>query len=296
MNSASRCARVAFIALALASAHLVAAATVVQQPRGYGHVVGDVLVQRVSLDGGNGRAETPVMPPTARVNAWFDRLPSRIEVDSQGQTWLRLDYQVINAPRDLVLAALPSFEVATKSGKTLTVPEWPVSIGPLTPDVVYERGDLQALRPDVLASAYPTHEAWRTVLGWVALLALTLLAWGGWFVWRNLRDASRLPFARAARDVQRLARAGRLEGTDGWVSVHRAFNDAAGRVVQAESLPALFARVPYLIPMKPDIERFYAASSERFFSRAPASASGVQLDELSRRLRQAEKRGGSAGA
>jgi mxaA protein len=266
---------------------------VVQQPRSYGHLVGDVLTQRILLEESAGHALLPVLPPAARVNAYLDRLPARVETDGQGRGWLRLDYQVINAPRDLMQDTIPALAIATKSGATLTVPEWPVSIGPLTPDAVYAKGDLQSMRPDQLAAPYSTAAPRQALLRWGALLLLTLLAWAGWLAWRNARDTARMPFARAQHEVARLQRQGRLDGAEGWVSMHRAFNRAAGRVVQPESLPVLFERAPYLAPLRADIEHFFQASSERFFARSPTASPAVSLAALSRQLRAAEKRGAS---
>ena len=257
-------------------------------------MVGDLLTQRVLLGGDAGASVVPILPPSARVNAFLDRLPARIEKDAQGRRWLRLDYQVINAPRDLVQETIPSLGIATHSGTTLMVPEWPVSIGPLTPDAVYVKGDLQVMRPDQPAAAYPTAGPYRARRRTAGLLLVTLIAWGGWLAWRNWRDKSRLPFARAAHEVARLHRQGRLEGSEGWVSIHRAFNRAAGQVVQPESLPSLFAKAPYLAPLRPDIEQFFRASSERFFARSPAESPRVRLTDLSHQLRTAEKRGASA--
>ena len=281
----------ALLAIAAAPGRAADSPAVVQQPRSYGHVVGDVLTQRILLGESAGEAQVPVMPPSARVNAYLERLPPRVEKDAQGRSWLSLDYQVINAPRDLVQETIPPLGIATKSGTTLTVPEWPVSIGPLTPDAVYAKGDLQVMRPDQPAVAYPTAGPRRAMLRSAGLLLLTLFAWFGWLVWRNWRDKARLPFARAAYEVTRLQRQGRLEGSEGWVSIHHAFNRAAGRVVQPESLPALFVRAPYLEPLRPDIEQFFRASSDRFFARSPAEAPPVRLIDFSRQLRTAEKRG-----
>jgi mxaA protein len=260
---------------------------VVQQPRAYGRVLGDVLTQRVLLEDAAGRTEFAVPPPAARVNAWFERMPSHAERDAEGRHWLRIDYQIINAPRGLELGSLPSFTLALKSGNTVAVPEWPISIGPLTPDVVYDKGDLLSVRPDRAATPYSVAAVRRQLLLWSGLLGLTLLAWLSWWSWRNARDAARLPFARAARVVQRI---GPPDNTESWVALHRAFNETAGRVVQPDSLAALFERAPYLASLRADIERFYAVSSERFFAPSPVSAS-VPLAELSRALKQAEKQG-----
>jgi mxaA protein len=71
--------------------------------------------------------------------------------------------------------------------------------------------------------------------------------------------------------------------------LHRAFDATAGRVVQRESLAALFQRAPHLLPRRAQIESFYVASSERFFG-AGRPAQTLSIRELCRDLRRLEKR------
>lgn len=271
-------------AAVLACAVLPAAAATVEQPRSFGHVLGDVLTQRVLLE----RPAAGPALPAARIDLWLERRAPRTETDAQGRRWLAIDYQVVNAPRALTAIALPALSIATAGGPPLTLPAWPVSIGPLTPEQPFGQGELQPLRPDrpVVPLAVAGIER-QLKLALLALLAV-LLAWAGWWAWRNRREARQLPFARAWRELQRLDDP---TGPQAWRALHRALNASAGRVVQGAGLPRLLAEAPYLQPLQAPLEDFYRESTRRFFAvDGAAAATDYPLKPLARALRDAEQR------
>ena len=269
--------RLCLIALLLVTA--VARAATVEQPRAFGHVIGDVLTQRVLLQH-DGHEVAAKAPPPERVGLWLERRPARVERDSEGRRWLVLDYQVINAPRDLELVSLPALTIATEAGVRLSLPAWPMSIGPLVP-----RDASEAMRPDRLAAPRPTAPVERQLTLSIEALALVLLAWLGWWGTRQWRDARRLPHALACRELRRLDPA-----SDGaWLAMHRAIDASAGRVVQSATLPRLFADAPHLAVLQAQIEEFYRRSDQRFFA-DESGAPPHPLLELCHALRDIEKR------
>ena len=279
--------------LALAMMATAATAATVEQPRAFGHVIGDVLTQRVLLEQAGQPLQPGALPSTARIDLWLERRPSRIETDAEGRRWLAIDYQVVNAPRALTAISLPALSIATASGPPLALPAWPISIGPLTPLDVLAEGDLQALRPDRPVAALPTHAVQQQLkLSLLALLAV-FAAWLGWWAWRNQREAQQLPFAHAWRELKRL---GDSSSPEAWRVVHRALNKSAGRVVHGASLPQLLAEAPYLRPLQPRLEDFYRESTRRFFFAESAAAASAHLHfayplkPLCRALCNAEKR------
>jgi mxaA protein len=74
-----------------------------------------------------------------------------------------------------------------------------------------------------------------------------------------------------------------------WQSLHRAFDQTAGRVVQLQSLAVLFTRAPHLAPLRASIEAFFTQSSERFFGGSPPTQP-ISPHSLCRDLRRLEKR------
>jgi mxaA protein len=114
---------------------------------------------------------------------------------------------------------------------------------------------------------------------------LALAAWFGWVQQRNYRDRLNKPFARAWQEIQKMDEA----APEAWQALHRAFDRAAGRVVQTETLPLLFAQAPYLADRHSRIEQFFKQSSERFFGEATLEHP-LSVRALCRELRQLEKR------
>ena len=254
----------------------------VLQPRAFGHVVGDVLTQRVRLQHDGRTLEPAALPAADRVGRWLERRTPRVEEGADGDRWLRIDYQLVNAPRALTSIALPALTLQTRTGVALAVPAWPVSIGPLT---AADATGLPALQPDRPVALRPTAALERQLRLALGALAAVLAAWLLWWGARQWREAQTLPFARAC------ARLRRLDGADpaAWLALHEAINHSSGRVVHAASLPRLFDESPQWRPLQAELERFYAASNARFFGDGPA-ASGPSLRELARALRAIEKR------
>jgi len=274
------------------------AVAVVDEPRAFGHTIGDVLVQRVRLAmGGHAdAADEWVLPSGGRVDVWLERRPARIEIATDGSRWLVLAYQVTNAPLALTQTELPALVLRTRAGDLMSVPAWPISVGPLAPDTAFGAGALAAMQPDRGPAPLALAPIKRRVgLGLLALVA-TLIAWLGWWIARNRRDAARLPFARAWREFRRPGMtnggAGGLDDSDtAWRIVHRALNETAGFVVQSSSLPRLLERAPWLQPLRAQLEQFYLRSEARFFSltRDEPPDGSAALAVLTRSLYRAEK-------
>lgn len=298
--SAARAAALLVAALWCPLAVADSAPALTLQPRSFGHVIGDVLTQRILLPAASdqfGQFDPAALPAADRVGVWFERRAPRISFDEQGRRWLTIEYQIINAPRALVAVALPELTLASRSGRLLTVAAWPLSIGPLTPGQVFAEGALQAMQLDRAATLVATAPiVWRLKAS-LGALALNLCAWLGWILWRHQNDAQRLPFARAWRELKRLARRDRFDrragagiddNADAWIALHRALNATAGSALYADSSARLFEQAPQLLPLRAQLEDFYAQSSARFFARAPV-APPMNLISLCRALRRIEQ-------
>ncbi|MPW20915.1 hypothetical protein GCT13_29610 [Paraburkholderia sp. CNPSo 3157] len=261
----------------------------VRQPRAFGHVLGDILTQQILLDDHGHDAALSAMPSTGRVNAWLERRPPTLRTDADGRRWLVLDYQVINSPRAPTVTSTPPLQLRLSSGATLDVAQSPLSIGPLAPLGVADAGRLATLQPDRVLAAQSTAPLERAMTVWIALTVAMLLAWLGWWIARNRRDAMRLPFAKAWARFGQHDDAALDADPDAWRGLHRALDEAAGRVVHAGSIPGLTDDAPHLRELRPQIEQFFQRSSDRFFCDLPV-ATPFSLRELYRALYRAEKR------
>jgi len=257
----------------------------VAQPRPFGYVVGDLIEQRVLLQSGGHAFEPTALPKATRLGVWLDRRAAQVTTDAQGRRWLVVDYQLITAPQGLTTVNLPAWELVSNSGLTLKVPQWPVSVGPLTARSVIGQGGLQALRPDRPAPVIATGSLTRQLEVFSGAFVLTLLLWLGWVLWRNRQAARNAPFARAEREMRDLPD----DSPEAWQALHRAFDRAAGRVVQPATLAALFERARYLEPLRPRIETFFTRSAEYFFG-GRALAPTESVHGLCRELRRVERR------
>lgn len=257
----------------------------VQQPRAFGYMLGDVITQRVLLASKTKPFELAKMPAAQRVGMWLERRASRVESAADGARWLIVEYQVINAPRILTTITVPPLLLESpQPDAKLLVPEWSVSVSPLTPSTAFDSAGLGKLRPDRQAALIETAPIKRQVWIWLVAVAATAAAWIGWTLWRNRLAALNQPFARAWYEMRRLDEA----SPHAWQTLHRAFDRTAGRVMHTDALPLLFEQAPYLQPLRARIEEFFAASSERFFG-AGAQTAGVSVRSLCAELQRVER-------
>jgi mxaA protein len=277
------------IAATIAATSASAEPATVQQPRAFGHVLGDIVTQQVLLDSGPHADELSAMPSTGRVNAWLERRPPSFRTDADGRRWLVLDYQVMNSPRAPAMTSTPPLQLRLASGKTLDVAESPLSIAPLAPLGLADTGRLAGLQPDRLLAPASTAPVQRALLIWSALTVAVLIAWLGWWIWRNRRDARQLPFAKAWARFGRHDDAALDANPDAWRGLHRALDEAAGQVVLAGSVPRLTQSAPHLRELQPQLEQFFQRSTDRFFSDL-SPPTPFSLRELYRALYRAERR------
>lgn len=257
----------------------------VEQPRAYGYLVGDVLVQKAELAVSGRPVEVLDLPRRDRIGVWLARRGSRIETRGDGTRWLAIEYQIVNASKDVDVIALPPLHLRTRDEKVfLDVPEWPISVGAITPNAVRNQGGLVPLQPDRSAPKIATGVIRHRLQQSLLALAAILLLWLGWWRWREWLAAERQPFARARHEL----RTHTPGSPAAWRALHRAFDATAGRVLQPATLPLLFERAPQFAPLREEIERFYADSAALFFGGAAPPAD--RLPALCARLRAIEKR------
>ncbi|HEY4368262.1 MAG TPA: hypothetical protein VGN07_13595 [Steroidobacteraceae bacterium] len=257
----------------------------VDQPRPFGYVVGDLVTQRVSLRTSDSDFQ-PELPEAQRLNIWFERRTPRIELGPDGYRWLVVDYQIINAPQVLIRVTLPQWALQSERGNAkLTIPAWTISIAPLTPRSAFAAQGFGELRPDRAAPVVTTSSSQRQALIWSIGFLVVVLLWLVWQKWRNWREAMNQPFARALSEIDHRGEA----SPQSWQALHRAFDRTAGRVMQIETLPALFQRAPHLQPLRTEIENFFVQSSARFFG-AGVTHESLSVRVLCGKLLRLEKR------
>lgn len=270
------------------------------EPRAYGHVIGDLIEREAQLDLPAGQTLAPDgLPRPGRVDAWLELQSVSLAARAGGQR-LRLTYQVVNVGPEVVTTVLPALRLALLGGApgdTVSLPDWPVHLSPLTPRFAVARAGLDALQPDIAPVREPLAPMLARLAGGAALallLASPLLAarWPGLVFWRR-----QAPFQRAWRDLRALRRSaasGRAGAAGGDTDtdtdteteagadtdtdtatrrraiarLHAAFDASAGQAVFAQQLEPLFLARPALRRAAAEIDAFYAASRRAFFARA----------------------------
>lgn len=258
----------------------------IEQPRPFGHVIGDILVQRIHLNVGGQRFIPAELPRVERVGIALWRREVRQEKDAEGEHWLVLRYQIINAPQSLTVWELPALQLKSADpAVTLATPPWPFSIGPFTPAQAFDKGNLPTLRSDHPPPKIALAPLDRRIGFAAGGLVLSLLLWGSYAFWLHLKSGRHMPFARAVRDMRLMQE----NSPAAWGRLQHALNDAAGQVVRANTLEKLIECAPYLAQECDLLEQFCRDSSALFFGRGlPANA--ISAHKLACRLRRLERR------
>lgn len=277
--------------------------------RNFGFVIGDLLVQRIALPEGAAQPDISALTEASRISTWLERQGAVFTTSDNGNTELTVRYQIVNSPQSIVHAALPELLLSTgdtesadslQSGESQwMVQAWPFTLGPLTPnggpvddraEGVSEASASIALRADHRLPPLDTGTPARNTRLALLLLAITLLLWLGWHLWRRHRDTVRLPFARAVHTLGREAgkQSSRDDAHSAWQILHRAFNDSAGQVISKVDLASLYESRPWLQPLDSRIRAFFDASAARHYELPPRDEP-FPITELARELANRER-------
>jgi mxaA protein len=295
---------IALAALLFASAGPASAidlAATTEEPRAFGHQVGDVVTRVVWIDVPAGLTlDADSLPTPGRLSAALDlRALSRGDEGIAGGTRVRLElvFQVFAAPVAPRIVDLPTLKLRFDGGggrsQELRVDPWPLAVSPLGPEAASPRHGLGELRPDQPPPAADTRMLRAVVVVGTTLAALI----GVWLAavyfglpWWSRRHR---PFGLAWRELQAARRRGALgEEAAACATItrrlHAALNASAGHVLFAEGVEAFVAAAPRYAPLRADLLSFFERSRGAFFAAAPADDPHWLLD-LARALRDAER-------
>jgi mxaA protein len=267
----------------------------IEEPRPYGHVVGDVLDRRIRLPA-DAVPAAAALPKPGRIDAWLELRSAELQTHAGGAE-LHLRYQIINSPTKVLTIALPGLRLAPAAGgPPAEIGPWPITLAPITPPFVLARAGLETMQPDVQPQREPLQPIALRLMLWLGLLLpvgwlLAARRWPQMAFWR--RDA---PFRDALADLRRIAARARPPSPqnyqDALERMHRAFDGAAGRALFADRLAPLYASRPALREAETAVQAFYAESRRVFFGSSEATpdpAAALQsLVALCRRLAQLE--------
>jgi mxaA protein len=246
--------------------------TRVENPRAFGHFLGDQLTQDIQLTVPRPYSLVRnALPRPGRTGTWLELTQVSVRsVPTLGGTRyeLVLGYQIVNSPLHAEVATLPALHLDfTAPGNRFekTVDEWPIAIAPLSPGAI--RTGLEEMRParaPRLIDATPT-EIRLTLFAAASGALFAFLAIARWGVPGLARWNG--PFARASRTLRGISRDARRPDDlqTALRTVHRAFDQTAGHRLFGEHVSEFLDQHAQLRDLREDIQRFFGLSQEVFF-------------------------------
>ncbi|MCX7628330.1 MAG: hypothetical protein N2Z69_07985 [Methylophilaceae bacterium] len=273
----------------------------IEPARDVGYTVGDVLTRTVILEAPSNLVLFDTSIPIAGSDKKRRGKGSGIELRkvefekhpgaTSNRYVLRLSYQVFTTSVTAKPAALPA-EYVKFGGKNeksfeFRIPSWNFRISPLAVfgSVVVERDMSDFHGPWLLDDTFNRHVL-HFLLILCAISLLGLLYVHGTHSWLPRMGG---PFARAYRDLKKIPAT--AEGLAQAVArLHRAIEATAGNSVF--STTELIERKPAFVPIRADLERFFALSRAVFFD--PSASPGIEhpmdwLKTFCRRCRDCER-------
>lgn len=243
-------------------------------PRPFGYVVGDMLEQELIITTNAGqRIDEKRLPVLGRVNAWLELRAIKIIESSTPANRIyrvKLTYQLPNSPTEVRVIELPSqqfeFSGADKSLKVKST-EWPITLGPITPEEVLARDGLEAMRSDVTPQPIDTSAYRHRMVGYALALAALLLYWCYRYFGIPYLNRQRRPFTRTFRELNLLAKQTEPNPYSRSIElIHHALNETAGKslfIGNVEQFLATKRLPPKLVTMT---REFFQVSRKEFFA------------------------------
>ena len=268
-------------------------------PRPFGYVVGDMLEQELTLTANVGQSiDEKQLPTPGRINAWLELRDLTINEKSTPAHRIyrvKLKYQLPNSPTEVRVIELPSQRfVFSGADKPIEVKstEWPITLGPITPEEVLARDGLEAMRADVLPQAIDISAYRKRMIGYgVALTALLLYWCYRYFGIPYLTRQSR-PFTRTFRQISHLAKQKEPNTFPRSIElIHRALNETAGKSLFVDNVDQFLAAKPLPPNLVSMTREFFQVSRKEFFADG-ATTNRISIDwmlELCRAWRDIER-------
>ncbi|WP_238123081.1 MULTISPECIES: nonribosomal peptide synthetase MxaA [unclassified Xanthobacter] len=289
--------------LALTAGPVQADSVTLLPARAFGYFLGDLVRVEADIRLDPGFALVPAaLPQPHKVNGYLDLIrvdlspgPLTADGSSYRLTMVYQNFYGALEPRAMEIPAVPLRATNGEAPRDLLVPAFVFTAAPFRELVPSRGGNPMALRPDILPRPYPLRPEIEAItvaalVGTLALLALALLQG-----WRPFTRSQR-PFATALRALAPLAAA----PTDvpayraGLITLHRAFDAAAGHRLLADDVAAWCRHDPRYSDLSSEIAGFFTTSRRAFFGAEPAAAMEAlptaDLLALARRLAHAERR------
>lgn len=301
-------AAAAAVAVAAGPAGAAVRSVAVHAPRTFGYFIGDAIPVTVEIVADpQDRLDPASLPRPGALDYWLDLTSVEVDegtaADGARRFTLRLGLQGFYAALEPHALDIPAFDIrVTGPGGTSVahVPSWSIVVSPLREIVPRTGDDPTRIRPDASPVYRSARLAGIGLAGFSTLALAGLVALAANRAWWPFHRRPARPFTRAARDIARLGAAATPQA---FLSLHRAFDAAAGRRLLADDVGGFFAERPQFAGEAPAATAFFARSRQLFFgggnAAAPAAAAAApsvdpsavaEVAALARRLAAVERR------
>lgn len=269
----------AILALWLSNAHGLPPQVVsfaIETPPPFGYSIGDLVMHKITLS-----VERPVklveslLPQPGRVKNWLELREIR-KYNRHGlsntQYTIELIYQLFKSVEETENLTIPTWNIVLDSDSQrveIPVPKWDFSYAPLIPQqIADEHVEIRpSMKPEPISM---TLQAW-VLRGCLFGLALVLM-YLAWFYDKLpfFRRHPR-PFATAYIQLKKLSKAHPEIDYyhSGFRTLHRAFDETAGKTVFADCLDAFFDVNLAFKALDTDAQLFFEVSRQVFFQEEP---------------------------
>ena len=268
------------------------------EPRQYGYVLGDVFTRKLKLNFTEKFNVTfDKKKYTGRINNWL----SIRKIDSKKLSdfvhSIEIQYQVVNVPPKPLMISVPSFEFKAVTGEIkedIKSPDLLVTLAPITPEIVVNRGGLLNIQPNNSISEIKTENISYRISIWISLLILPILIFiYSWAPWQKLFFSKKLPFSSAYLEVLKLKGLPEIVFWKKSLTLfHFALNSTAKKTVFVDSLDDFFLENLEYKKLSNEIRYFLMCSRKLFYENEtlPQKVEKKLLIKLIQKLSLIEKK------
>lgn len=242
---------------------------------------GDELVQELRLTLPPGVSPDPAsLPLPGPKDYWLDLRSLRQERRGD-QFILFLHWQTFYSAVTADRREVPGLSLRLSDGSLVQAPGFSFIAAPLIP--LTDDMSAAQMRPDPPVHTAPGRRIAVLFVAALAAFALSVLGLARHHGTWPFHQRGKRPFTRAARQLRNRSGRGPAEARR---LLHRAFDEAAGRVVLSADLAEFLAARPEFQRLSTEISEFFLASDRQFFGVEPA---GPPAPEFVSRLSRAER-------
>lgn len=268
------------------------------EPRQYGYVLGDVFKRKIVL---NSRNEHSIFldekKTLGRINNWLSIRKINLKRTSKQSHLIEIQYQIVNVPSKPLMVVVPGFQVTVLNKgfkKKIISSELMVTLAPITPAIVVNRGGLLNIQANNASPQINTDNILSRIILWLTFLILPMLVLlYCWAPWHKFFFKENLPFSHADLRIKNLENSSDLIfWRESLTLLHFALNTTAKKTVFIGSLDNFLLEHYQYKKFSKSINYFLLCSRKLFYEDEsfPNASEKLVLMKLIRQMALTEKK------